>query len=66
MSLNVHWERAQNPFDWDRIFDPLRFEELIDLGTNKAHVRPEIDARNLALISRHERLQHSIPFVGVL
>src|SRR5271167_1173539 len=50
----------------DRILDPLRFEKLVDLGIGKAGVSPEIDARNFALISRHDRLKHAIPSVGAV
>ncbi|MGA8649587.1 MAG: hypothetical protein WB677_03010, partial [Xanthobacteraceae bacterium] len=33
----------------DRVFDPLRLQVLIDLWHGKGCVRPEIDARDLAL-----------------
>ena len=58
----------QDPVRWqpDRILDPLRFEKLVDLGIGKAGVSPEIDARNLALISRQDGLQHSVPSVGAV
>src|SRR6266567_3886028 len=46
----------------DRILDP-HFEKLVDLGIGEARVSPEIDARNLALISRNDGLEHSAPFV---
>jgi len=29
-------------------------------------IGPEIDARNLALISRHDGLEHSVPFIGAV
>ena len=45
----------------DRILNPLRFERLVDLGIGEAGVTPEIDARNLALISRHDGLYVTIP-----
>ncbi len=49
----------------DRILDPLRFEKLVDLGIGKAGVSPEIDAQDLALVARHDGLEHSAPSVGL-
>ena len=36
----------QDPVHWqpDRVFDPLRFEKLVDLGHCKGRVSPEVDA----------------------
>src|SRR5712692_2775948 len=50
----------------DRILDPLRFEKLVDLGIGKAGVSPEIDAQDLALVARHDGLEHSAPSVGAV
>jgi hypothetical protein len=44
----------------------LGFEILIDLGIGEAGVGPEIDARELATIPRHDRLQHCLPSVGAV
>jgi hypothetical protein len=50
----------------DRILDPLGFEKLIDLRICETRVGSQIDARNLASISRHDWLQHAIPTVGAV
>jgi hypothetical protein len=35
----------------DRVFDPLGFEELVNVWIGEPRVRPEIDARDLSLVS---------------
>ena len=50
----------------DRVFDPLRLQELVDFWHCKGRVRPEIDARDLALIARHDRLENTIPTIGAV
>jgi hypothetical protein len=52
--------------DPDRILDALSFEVLVDLGIGETRVGAEIDARDLALIARHDRLQHALPLIGAL
>lgn len=47
-------------------FDPFGFEELVDIGIGEAGVGPEIDARDLALMPRHDRLQHRLPSIGAV
>ena len=42
------------------------FEELVDLGIGEGGVGPEIDARDLAPIARHDRLEHALPAVGAV
>src|SRR5271166_4387148 len=48
------------------VFDPFAFEILVDLGIGETRVGAEIDARDLALIARHDRLQHALPFIGAV
>ena len=50
----------------DRILDPLGFQELVDLGHGEGRVGAEIEARDLAPIARHDRLQHVLPAVGAV
>ena len=50
----------------DRVFDPLRLQELVDFWHCKGRVRPEIDARDLALIAHNDRLEHTIPAIGAV
>ena len=50
----------------DRILDPLRFEELVDIGIRKAGVGAEIEARDLAPIACHDRVEHVVPAVGAV
>ena len=45
---------------------PSSFEGLVDLGIGETRVGAEIDARDLALIARHDRLQHALPFIGAV
>ena len=45
---------------------PSAFEILVDLGIGETRVGAEIDARDLALIARHDRLQHALPFIGAV
>jgi hypothetical protein len=48
------------------VFDPFGFEELVDIGIGEAGVGPEINARNLAAITRHDRLQNAVPSIGAV
>jgi hypothetical protein len=41
-------------------------DKLVDLRNGESGVTPEIDARNLALISRHHGLEHSVASVGAV
>jgi hypothetical protein len=50
----------------DRILDVLGFEKLIDFWICETRVGSEIDARDLASISRDDGLQHAIPSVGAV
>ncbi len=43
------------------VFDPFPFEILVDLGIGEAGVGAEIEARNLAAIAGHDRLQDALP-----
>jgi hypothetical protein len=48
------------------VFDSFAFEVLIDLGIGEAGIGAEIDARDLALIARHHRLQDALPAIGAV
>src|SRR5664279_5910683 len=48
------------------VFDPFGFEEFIDFWIFETRISPEIDARNLALIPRHDRLQNAVPSIGAV
>jgi hypothetical protein len=48
----------------DRVVDPLGFEELVNFGICEARVGPEIDARDLPLVSFDNRGEHLLPTVG--
>jgi hypothetical protein len=48
----------------DRIFDPLGFQELVDLRHGERCVSAEIDT--LALVSCNDRLEHAVPAVGAV
>jgi hypothetical protein len=50
----------------DRVFDSLRLQELVDFWHCKGRVSPEINARNLALVARHDRLENTIPAIGAV
>ncbi len=50
----------------DRIFDPLGFQELVDLRHGERCVSAEIDTRELALVSCNDRLEHAVPAVGAV
>ena len=50
----------------DRVFDPFGFEILVDIRIGEAGVGAEIDARQLAAIARHDRLQNAFPAVGAV
>src|SRR5499427_9470057 len=41
----------------DRILDPLRFEKLVDLGHGEGCIGSKIDARDLASIALHDRVE---------
>src|ERR1019366_10707602 len=45
------------------VFDPFGFEELVDLGIRKAGIGPKINARDLASVTRHDRVEHFLPAV---
>jgi hypothetical protein len=46
------------------VFDPLGLQIPVDFRVREASVGAEIDARNLAPIPRHDRLQHRVPSIG--
>ena len=48
------------------VFDRLGLQKLVDFGVRETCIGSEIDARNLASISRHDRLQDTIPTVGAV
>jgi len=50
----------------DCVFDPFAFEILVDIGIGEAGVGAEVDARKLAAIARHDRLQYALPTVGAV
>ena len=45
------------------VFDPFGFEELVDLWVCEAGIGPKIDARDLASVTRHDRVEHFLPAV---
>src|SRR5476649_1667854 len=45
------------------VFDPFGFEELVDLEIRKAGVGPKINARDVASVTRHDRVEHFLPAV---
>jgi hypothetical protein len=48
------------------VFDPLCFEELVDIGIGEPRVGPEINTRDLPLVAFDNRLQHTVPSVGAV
>jgi len=50
----------------DGVFDPFALKILVDLGIGEAGVGAEIEARELAAIARHDRLQHGVPCIGAV
>src|ERR1700731_3823190 len=48
------------------VFDPLCFEELVDIGIGEPRVGPEINARDFPLVAFDNRLQHTVPSVGAV
>ena len=48
----------------DRILDPLVFQVLIDCRHGEGRVGAEVDARYLAPITGHDRVEHVLPAVG--
>ena len=58
----------EDPVGWqaDRIFDPLGFQELVDLRHGERCVSAEIDTRELALVACNDRLEHAVPAVGAV
>ena len=44
----------------------LRLQKLVDLGHCKGRVRSKIDARDLASIALHDRIEHILPAVGAV
>src|SRR6266446_3431207 len=50
----------------DRIFDPLGFQELVDLRHGERCVSAEIDTRELALVACNDGLEHAVPAVGAV
>lgn len=50
----------------DRILDPFGFEILVDRGICEARVGAAINAGHLALVARHDRLQHALPAIGAM
>src|SRR5207253_1281327 len=45
------------------VFDPFGFEELVDLWVCEAGIGSKIDARDLAPVTRHDRVEHFLPAV---
>src|SRR6266851_7873941 len=58
----------EDPVGWqaDRIFDPLGFQELVDLRHGESCVSAEIDTRELALVACNDGLEHAVPAVGAV
>jgi len=50
----------------DRVFDAFGFEILIDIRIGEARVGAKIDARDLAAIALHDRLQNALPAIGAV
>lgn len=50
----------------DRIFDALGFEIHVDVRIGEACVGAEIEARDLAAITRHHWPQHALPSIGAV
>src|SRR6266487_1296406 len=50
----------------DRIFDPLGFQELVNLRHGERCVSAEIDTRELAFVACNDRLEHAVPAVGAV
>ena len=48
----------------DRIFDPLGFQELVDLRHGERCV--SADTQELALVACNDRLEHAVPAVGAV
>src|SRR3979409_262834 len=48
------------------VFDPLYFEELVDIGIGEPRVGPAINARALPLVAFENRLQHTVPSIGAV
>ena len=48
------------------ILDPLRFENLVDLGHGEGCIGSKTDARDLASIALHDRVEHILPAVGIV
>src|SRR3984893_15296619 len=72
-AANGAFEQICDPFlqdavggQTDRIFDPLRLQILVNLGICEAGVGAKIKARDLALITRNDRLQHALPTIGAM
>ena len=50
----------------DGVFDPFALKILVDLGIGEAGVGAEINARQLAAITGHDRLQQALPSIGAV
>ena len=50
----------------DCVFNPLSFEELVNLRIGEPRVRPKIDARDFPLVPLDNRLQHALPAIGAV
>jgi hypothetical protein len=48
------------------MLDPLRFEQLVDLGHGEGCIGSKIDARDLASVALHDRVEHILPAVGAV
>ena len=48
------------------VFDPFSLQIFVHLGIGEAGIGAEIDARDLALIPRHDRLQNAFPSTGAV
>jgi hypothetical protein len=72
-TANGALEQVADPFlqdavgrQTDRIFDPFGFQILVNFRVCEAGVGAEIDARELAAIARHDRLQNAVPSIGAM
>ena len=50
----------------DRVADPLGFQVLVDARHGEGRVGAEVEARDLAAIAGHDRVEHVVPAVGAV